>query len=337
MYKQELTIIVQSIIASNTADQYAAAAKTLSDFYKKINSITFSQDNETAVKGGIALSSLGAADCVDDYLRTVFFIKGIYKALTQLCHDFPDRSINVLYAGCGPYATLMLPLLPLFNKERINAVLIDINAISIASMQKLVTLIGLDEYQIQLLEADAITYTSPENFSIDLAVSETMDYALTNEPQVAIVQNIAAQLPAHGILIPKEIRVDLMYTFFDQEPYLKNAVTEVEGYKTLQPYPHSVFVNRLFTINKELFSKTTPVYKFESDFYKLPDNFSNHPDVCVFTEIKIFDDVELKTAESYITNPYCVVSLYSLINNSALQLVYDFSAIPKWSYNLKNE
>ena len=335
MYKQELAIIVQSIIESNTISNHAKCAKTLSDFYKKINSVTFSQDNETAVNGGIALSSLGAADCVDDYLRTVFFIKAIYKALTKLCRDFPDRSINVLYAGCGPYATLILPLLPLFDKERINAVLIDINAVSIVSVQELLKVTGLDEYEIQLLEADAITYTIPENFQIDLAISETMDYALKNEPQVAIVQNIAPQLPAHGILIPQEIRVDFMYTFFDYEPYLKNAVTEVQDYNNLQSYPHGVFVDRLFTINKELFAKTNPIYKFESDFYKLPDNFKDHPDLCIFTEIKIFDDVELKTAESYITNPYCVASRYSL-DHSEIQLVYDFSGIPQWSYNLKN-
>ncbi|KQB41402.1 hypothetical protein [Flavobacterium aquidurense] len=336
MYKQELAIIVQSIIASNTVDEHIKHAKELSGFYGKISTVQHSKNNETLIKGGIALSSSGAADCVDDYLRTVFFIKGIYKALTKLSNDFPERSINILYAGCGPYATLILPLLSLFDEDRINAILLDINAKSIESVYHLLSVIGLDQYQLQLIETDATTYTKPENFTIDLAISETMHYALTSEPQVAITRNIVSQLPAHGILIPQEIRIDLAYTFFDYEPSLKNAKQEVKGHKQMQPYPHNVFVDRLFTINKELFGSVIHNSKIESNFYDLPAHFDNHPDICIFTELKIFDNIELKTAESYITNPYCVVSLYSIKDYSGIQFVYDFSEMPKWSYTLKD-
>ncbi|WP_316632394.1 hypothetical protein [uncultured Flavobacterium sp.] len=336
MYKQELAIIVQSIITSNTVDEHTKCARNLSGFYEKIATINHFENNETHVKGGIALSSSGAADCVDDYLRTVYFIKGVYKALIKLCNDFPERSINILYAGCGPYATLILPLLPLFNKDRIKAILLDINAASIESVHHILAVVGLNDYSIQLIETDAITYDKPQDFTIDLAISETMHYALTREPQVAITQNIVSQLPSHGILIPEEIRIDLAYTFFDYEPSLKNAIDEVKGRDELQPYPHSVFVDRLFTINKELFGTQSQNLSFKSDFYKLPDDFSNHPDVSIFTEIKIFEDIELKTAESYITNPYSVVSLYNLIEYSEIQFIYDFSDIPKWTYNVKS-
>ncbi|MHA3789406.1 SAM-dependent methyltransferase [Flavobacterium hauense] len=335
MQKHELKVIVESIISLNTVDNYVKFAKNLSDYYKKITTNRPSEINETVVKGGVALSSSGAADCVDDYLRTVYFIKGVHKALTKLCNDFPDRSINILYAGCGPYATLILPLLPLFDKGRINAILLDINASSIESVHNLISVIGLDDYQLQLIETDAITYRTPNDFIIDLAISETMHYGLTREPQVAIVKNIVPQLPPHGILIPEAISIDLTYTFFDYEPYLKNAINEVKGHNELQPYLHRVFVDRLFTVNKELFSSPSYDCKFESNFYELPDNFTNHPDVCVFTELIIYDDIELKTAESYITNPYCIVSMYSLTGYSGIQLVYDFSDIPQWSHNLK--
>jgi len=334
MNKQKLAIIVQSIIQSNTVTDHAKCAKALSDFYSSLSAVQHSDGNEVSVKGGIALSSSGAADCIDDYLRTIYFIKGIYKAITKLSDDFPQKSINILYAGCGPYATLILPLLPLFNKERINAILLDINAESIQSVRHLLTVIGLDEYSLQLIETDATTYTKPEDFTIDLAISETMHYALTREPQVAIVKNIVKQLPEHAILIPEEIRIDLAYTFFDYEPSLKNAKEEIKGHKQLQPYPHHVFVDRLFTISKELGSLGHNS-KFESDFYDLPENFTECPDVCIFTEIKVFDNIELKTAESYITNPFCVVSLYSINDYSGIQLLYDFSEIPKWSYSLK--
>ena len=80
MYKQELTFIVESIIASDTFNEHIKWAGQLSVFYKKISTLKNPENNETLIKGGFALSSSGAADCVDDYLRTVFFIKGIYKA-----------------------------------------------------------------------------------------------------------------------------------------------------------------------------------------------------------------------------------------------------------------
>lgn len=335
MYKQELRIIVKSIIESNTLSEQVEAAQRLSSFYKKIIKYKYSDVNETLVQGGIALSSSGAADCVDDYLRTVSFIKGIYKALTKSFNDFPEKKINILYAGCGPYATLILPLLPLFSKERINAVLIDINKSSIESVHNILSAVGLEDYNLELIEGDAVTFKIPQNFSVDLAISETMHYALTREPQVAITKNIINQMSPEVIFIPQEIRIDLAYSFFDYEPYVKNTLNEVKGRKEMQPYPHNVFVDRLFTINKEHFSRENYDSKIESNFYPLPDNFEDHPDVCIFTEIKIFEDIELKTAESYITNPYCLVSMYGIKDYSEIQLVYDFSEIPKWSYKLK--
>lgn len=335
MFKQELAIIVKSIIASNTVSEQLESAQQLSRFYKKLTTHSHSDENETIVNGGIALSSSGAADCVEDYLRTVSFIKGIYKALIKLLNDSSEKKINILYAGCGPYATLILPLLPLFDKERINAILIDINASSLESVENLISTIDLREYNLQMIESNAITYNIPEVFKVDLAISETMHYALIREPQVAISRNIIRQLPSNAIFIPQEIRIDFAYSFFDYEPYLRTVINEVKGYKELQPYPNKVFVDRLFTINKEHFGRENHNSKIESAFYTLPATFESHPDLCLFTEITIFDDIELKTAESYITNPYCLVSLYGIQDFSEIKLIYDFDDIPKWLYQLK--
>ncbi|MBO9584288.1 MAG: hypothetical protein J7574_09025 [Flavobacterium sp.] len=335
MYKHELTVIVNSIIASISNDEQIHWAKELSLFYQRILEGKHLSDNEVIVKGGVALSSSSAADCVDDYLRTTNFIKGVFKALNSLDVLFPERNINILYAGCGPYATLILPLLPLFNKERIKAVLIDINKTSIESVQQIISIIGLESYNLRLIEADATTYIIPKDFEVDLAVSETMHYALTREPQVAISRNIIKQLPQHGIFIPQEIKIDLVYTFFDYEPSLKVDINGIKGYKNMQPYIYNVFVDRLLTINKEHFVGDNLVSKIETDYYSLPIEFSNFPDICLFTEIKIFEDIELKTAESYITNPYCIVSMYSIKDYPQIQFIYDFSEMPKWTYKFK--
>lgn len=339
MYIEECKSIVISILNAQTPEEYIASAEKLSNFYGKLvtSKEHLTQDNEVAVKGGVALSGFHAAACVDDFFRTVSFIKGVHNAIKKLGNDFPEKTINILYAGTGPYATLILPLLPLLDKNRMAVIFLDINASSIESVRGLTDTLGLNEYNLNYVVADATTYTIPENFAIDLVVSETMHYGLTLEPQVAIVKNLAPQMPLHAILIPEEINIDFGYSFFAKEPFVSRFADIPKGYNKLQPYEYRKIIDRLFTINKELFSnQVSHESRFVSDFYPLPSDFSNHPDACIFTGVTIFDNIKLKTAESLITNPYCIVSLQCLDINSDIQFVYDFSDMPKWTYNLQS-
>jgi len=334
MYIKKCKYIVNSILTAATPDEYIDAARELSVFYSAIvtSEKYLSQTNKVAVKGGLALSGLDAAACVDDYFRTVSFIKGVYKALSGLINDFPDETIKILYAGTGPYATLLLPLLQLFDKSRLSVIFLDINASSIESVQNLSSLMELDDYNLRYAVADATTYNIPENFPVDIVVSETMHYGLTLEPQVAIVKNLASQMRPHAILIPQEIHIDFGYSFYANEPFINSFTDTPKGYNKLQPYKYRKIVDRLFTISKELFSdKIYTTSNFTSKFYQLPDEYSNFPDVCIFTSITIFDDIKLDTAESLITNPYCITSLLNLKGKNRIQLVYDFSDIPTWS------
>ncbi|PZR20376.1 MAG: hypothetical protein DI539_11070 [Flavobacterium psychrophilum] len=335
MYVEECKSIVSSILNAQTQEDYISSAEGLSDFYGKLvtSDEYLTQDNEVAVKGGVALSGLHAAACVDDFFRTVSFIKGVHKAINKLIDMFPERTINILYAGTGPYATLILPLLPLFDKDRLSVIFLDINDQSVESVRKLIESFGLTDYDLDFAVADATTYVIPEHFPADLVVSETMHYGLTLEPQVAIVKNLAPQMPPHAILIPQEIHIDFGYSFFAYEPFVSKFADIPKGYKNLQPYEYRTIVDRLFTINKELFrNQINHESRFVSDFYPIPEKYDNHPDACVFTGVTILDDIRLKTAESLITNPYCIISLLHLSGSSQIQLTYDFSDMPKWTY-----
>lgn len=340
IYIQKCEFIVSSILEAQTPEDYISAADRLSDFYAQLvtSNEYLTQDNEVAVKGGVALSGLHAAACVDDFFRTVAFIKGVHKAINKLSDDFPTKNINILYAGTGPYATLILPLLPLFDTNRLSVIFLDINAASIESVRNLTDILGLNGYSLDYAIADATTYVIPEHFPVDLVVSETMHYGLTLEPQVAIVRNLSPQMPAHAILIPQEIHIDFGYSFFAYEPFVSKFADIPKGYNKLQPYEYRKIIDRLFTINKELFvNQVNNDSKIVSSFYPLPAEFSNHPDVCIYTGVTILDDIKLTTAESLITNPYCIVSLLNLAGNSHIQLVYDFSDMPKWLYNLQEQ
>lgn len=335
--KDQLAAITKSILDSSGIHEEIESARHLSEFYARFfpGHEAHSQPhktNEVLLKGGIALSSYDAAICMDEYIRTARFIKGVYQAICELQIRFPAQRLHILYAGCGPYATLLLPVLPLFAPEDVDVLLLDINAHSLQSVTGLLPLMGLEAYSIKMLQADAIQYQSPESRPLHMVISETMFHALIREPQVSITGNLAAQLQEGGILIPEEINLSLVYTFFSEEPYLKANMEFAEA----APYKHRLHKGLLFSINKELdfYRNNNSPGIFESDLYELPENFEERPDLCIYTQLRIFGGITLEAAESSITNPYCVNSFYNLQNHTRIKLVYNFKDIPNWTYVL---
>lgn len=338
--KETLADITTRILHSSGIDQEIEAVRHLSAFYSRFvpGDQSHSQQekgNEVLLQGGIALSSYDAAICLDEFIRTARFLKGTHLALRELLRRFPGQKLNILYAGCGPYATLILPLLPLFAPAELDVLLLDINTDSLRSVAGILSAAGLEDYQVNMQQADAIRYQSPASRPLHLVVSETMFYALIREPQVSITQNLAPQLQKGGILIPEEINLDLVFTFHGEEPYLKST----DQYPSRLPYGQRVQVDRLFSINKELdfYRANNSPGIFESKFYELPTDFSATPDLCIHTHLRIFGEVILHSAESSITNPYCVVSLYNLQGYTHAALVYDFNDVPQWSYKAKGQ
>ncbi len=336
--KETLADITKQILHSSGIEEEIEAVRHLSAFYSRFASDGQSHSqqqkgNEVVLQKGIALSSYDAAICLDDFIRTARFLKGTYLALQELQKRFPGQRLNILYAGCGPYATLVLPLLPLFGSHELDVLLLDINSDSLRSVADFLTATGLEEYKVNMQQADAIHYQSPESRPLHMVVSETMFYALIREPQVSIAENLAPQLQKGGILIPEEINLDLVYTFHSEEPYLKST----DQYTNRLPYQQRLFAGTLFSINKELgfYQSLKLPGQFESELYELPSEFLQRPDLCIFTSLKIFDQVFLHSAESSITNPYCVTSLYNLQEQTHVKLLYDFTDVPQWTYKTK--
>lgn len=333
----ELGTITREIISSKGILEHVNAVKKLSRFYNQItadsNYFDLTPDNEKHIAGGQALSTYHAAVCTDDYLRTCYFLKGVYKAIIKLQSDFPSRRIKILYAGCGPFATLLLPLLPLLDKNTVEAIILDINSSSIVSVKKLISILNLDDYSLTMVETDATTYQKPDKWEIDLFVSETMHYGLTAEPQVAITKNFIPQLLPHTIFIPNQIHIDLVYTFFSKEPFIKFNQNPLETTK-VQSEPARKHIDRLFSIGKDS-TDLLHTHQIATAFYPVPDDLQSYPDLALFTEIEIYEDLILKTAESVLTNPYCLTSLFHLKAHREFQLIYDFSETPKWAYSFK--
>ena len=113
---------------------------------------------DTLLAQGVAINPQAAAHCLRDYRRSSCFIRGIRAALFELRGRAAGATVNVLYAGCGPYAPLLLPLLDRLPAASFRCHFLDIHATALASVQRLLTAFGLDAHQVQFIHADACTY-----------------------------------------------------------------------------------------------------------------------------------------------------------------------------------
>lgn len=156
---------------------------------------------------GNAIGTFWAARCAREIFRTQRFSRGLYKAVTDLLKQH-TKTVHVLYAGTGPFATLALPVMMQFSPEEVQFTLLEINPGSIEIVKQVIDTFGLQAYIKDIHQCDATLWevTSPD---IDIVISETMYTALKTEPQVAIMLNLASQLPAETIFLPEEIKVSL--------------------------------------------------------------------------------------------------------------------------------
>ncbi len=162
----------------------------------------------TLLSAGLAISPLGAARCTLDFARTAQFLRGVHRAVRVAQARFPERPVEILYAGCGPFAPLAIPLMTQFTADEVRFTLLDIHQRSLEAARHLVRTLNFDDWVREFVEADATSYRHPAQQPLHILITETMQRALIKEPQVEVTLNLAPQLEPGGILIPERITVD---------------------------------------------------------------------------------------------------------------------------------
>ncbi|MEZ4778781.1 MAG: hypothetical protein R2786_05290 [Flavobacteriaceae bacterium] len=320
--------LITTLLETPSKEAEVAVAQSLSTLYeellsKHIPDKDYANKQDTHIDGGIALSSQDALNCLKDPLRTVRFIKGTYQAIQEASALFPKDKIELLYAGCGPAAPIITPLLCLLHPEKIAITLLDINPTSITSVKKLMQALGAEDFFRNYSLTDATQYQHPKEFPLHIIVSETMDKGFTKEPQIRITQNLAPQLHPDGILIPESINLYAEHIFYSKEPYFDIYKNVLElGDKT--PVRDTQL---LFSITKEIYA--SPEFTFLSPIIEVPQNFIETPDISVFAEVTIYKNQKLLKSESLISNPYCITSLYNLTSKT-YRLKHTTKGIPGW-------
>lgn len=164
----------------------------------------------TRLPGGKAISPAHAAQCLREPTRTVKFLRGVESALRDLAARV-EGPVRVLYAGCGPYGTLLLPLAIRWPAERLQVTLLDIHETSLESALRVAEALGVADRVAGSVRTDAATYRTEAPFH--LAVSETLAQGLRNEPVLAILRNLWPQGAPGAAFLPE--RVVLSFVLVD--------------------------------------------------------------------------------------------------------------------------
>lgn len=186
-------------------------AQALRDLFERRTQFRIAPDRDiatgqTRLANGLAISPTLAAMCARELFRTLAFIRGLAHAISDAAQ--PDRPVRVLYAGCGPYALLAVPLMAVFSREQVTFTLMDIHQECLDSANGLIESLGLSRHREDSVCADATRYRIPANQMPDVIVSETMAVCLRNEPQVSIARNLLSQAP-HARMVPQSVSVEV--------------------------------------------------------------------------------------------------------------------------------
>lgn len=335
--KKKLKIIGDSLLQE--PEDVGAVWRTCrlyKDFLLELSGLDLEGDqerNNLQLQQGMALGTTWAAYCLDDFLRTKRFIKGIHQAVNQLLGVEREQPVHLLYAGTGPFATLILPLTQYFTPEELQLTLLEINPISFNNLEKVVDLLQIESYVHRLVLADATQFQIPKGEKVDILLSETMQAGLRKEAQVPIFYHLLCQPEARdAILIPERIELFL-------GAYSSSMSTQKELSRTIKF--GSFFRLDRNEILSDAFLKFTSSYSatYPSAEFTIPESLHEQYDsMAVFTEIDIFQEQKLEFNESGLTVPLMLRDLrQNPASGQTVSIAYSLKDEPGEMIDFKNQ
>ncbi|PSR14490.1 MAG: hypothetical protein C7N36_03860 [Bacteroidetes bacterium] len=317
---------LDQVTLSATAKRYRELLFAWAEFDSK------NEDFKTDIyiENGKAIGSYWAAACISDARRTRKLIKGVFEAIKYL-KTKNEGPVHILYAGTGPFAALILPLLAVYTEEEVQVTLIEINENSCDFLKKIFSKLNFNGFVKALVQEDATAYKIKDGEQIDVLLSETMQHALREEPQVSIVTNLLKQMTNEVILIPARI---ILYLGFLNTEYPPGQVDDDLVFKK---------EGAVFELSKETikdFKYISADNQGEIDFVPVtmvvkPASWKHYTHLAIFTEIQVFGTIWLRTYESGLTSPWIIAPLPTEETKEwSLTLRYQIAANPGLAYKL---
>lgn len=301
MESANLTLDVKQAVTDLLAnyDQSQEVVRIINGIHEHFRSITEMSNYGSSVQylaavrtaSGMALSLNHAAECLIDYNRTVQFLRGMVAAIHQKQKQHPNETINIFYAGCGPYAPFITLVAPLFTKEEVRFSLLEINRDSLDLAKKLIATLELDEYVENYYQADAVTFKVPNPEKVHILFSETLDALLYRESYVPILMNMIPQFPKETIIIPENVLLKLSFLVESDDKEIKE-IEEGEIFNTRED------IRKYQAVNSSA-KEFTPVE------FNLREGL-NYKNLVLDTEVHVYEDIKLFRGVSSLTIAYNV-------------------------------
>lgn len=314
-------------------DRLSAAAAGLYSLCSSITGISeHSADADdadgTRLPGGEAIAPGDAARCVLDHHRTSRFLRGLHAAVLEARARFPDTPIEILYAGCGPFAPLALPLTTRFSPAEIRFTLLDIHERSLDAARRVFQALGKSAFVRDYVRCDAASYRHAGPHDIHIVVVEAMQAALEREPQVAITMNLAPQLCPGGIFLPERITVDCGLCDAAQELPAADAADPMSAGTGRGDRVH---LGRVLDLSAGA-CRSLPTasggngegrMSFGSKtLLRVPEELDGERDLMLLTAITVYDSIALGDHESGLTCPRILFDAGRMRGGEVVQFEY---------------
>jgi hypothetical protein len=305
------------------------ACGSLLEFFYQVSEF----DNEDPVnqqhiqsKAGQAVSPEAAAVCIRDFMRTRVFMRGLKEAVSTKLQANPDKAVTVLYAGTGPFATLLIPLVTIFSSTQLQMLLVDINPASIAYLNRIIAYFKLESYVLQVVQTDAVTYNIPSGLQPGIILSETMMPSLKKEPQVSVFANLVSQCP-QAILVPESIEVSAVLNIGKMDDEIRFIPLE-----TLLVFTKEAALK--MAAEQQTGTAVFPVTRLQVQKPPLP----NYSRLALLTNIRVFNKHTLNFKESSLTIPQFVYNLHTIHKWPAVfNLQYQIFPVPGFSVSIEDD
>lgn len=314
-----------------------AEITALFDFLKERTAFRFNPGSdiaagETRTDSGLAISPIQAAMCAWEVARTAAFIRGLKQAVQDASDSLSGRPLHVLYAGCGPYALLAVPLMSLFPPDRIQFVLLDIHQTSIASARSVVESLEFTEHITDYVCGDACHFDTTTHPEPDIIVSETMNVCLANEPLVMIACRLLSQSAA-AIMVPASVHVDACLVDESKEFTLVDP-NDVGDYPV--PNRDRVMLGKVFELNGENARRwgSSLGDRLPASRVVIPSPLEARYRAMLLTTVVVYGDIELRDYDCSLTIPRPITTSQPLSGGEALQFEYRLGTKPGLAWNV---
>lgn len=337
-YSRLLKSITDELLSPQKEERCLCAAAT--KLYSLFSSVTGIGDDsirpddlgETRLPNGRALSPRDAARCVLDYSRTSKFLRGINAAILEARKRFPDTTIEILYAGCGPFATLAIPLTTRFSSAEIQFTLLDIHKRSLDAAQHIFRVFGVADFVRNYIHCDATSYRHNAPQPIHIVLTEAMQASLEKEPQVAITMNLAPQICPGGIFIPEMIAIDVCLCDLTKE--FTRTAAEAGNASSLADTARGgcrIHLGRILELTAESCRNLLAAERSDghgilahspNPILDVPTTIGERLDLILLTVITIFDSIKLDDYESGLTHPRVLYDLGRMSKGARIEFEY---------------